>query len=197
MGLGEVITPASGTSFTIRRIFTDRCHPGAMTNVGPGHDGCRARRRRAFAALTVGCVTAGLALPAAAGSARLDPPTGSAMLVVSGSIGRTTDGVAALFDRAMLEALAPPFGGADPCVIPLDALVAFLGGDGARIEARSLDDDRLVIPAGASSASFVLVVPRPSGDAEATLSLAKGRFDDTGRFTGDAVLERVVRLRIE
>ncbi|MEX2647694.1 MAG: hypothetical protein WD673_01620 [Alphaproteobacteria bacterium] len=167
-----------------------------MANGRPRHGGMFTRRRRAFA---LGCVTAGLALPAAAGASRLDPPVGSAMLVVSGSIGRTTDGVAALFDRAMLEALAPPtaIGSEDARVIPLEALLAFLGGDGARIEARSLDDDRLVIPTEPSSSSFVLVVPRPSGDAEGTLSLAEGRFDDTGRFTGEAVLERVVRLRIE
>jgi hypothetical protein len=130
----------------------------------------------------------------------LDRPGGSPLLVIAGSIDRTTDGVVALFDRAMLEGLAteaPGHVGGRPSVVPVVALIAYVGGSGTRIEARSLDDRRVSLPMPGRADALVLLLAPTSDDEASTVALVKGRFDSTGTFQGDALLDRVVRLRIE
>lgn len=145
-----------------------------------------------------GAVLLALAGPArAAGPDTLAPPTGDAILVVSGAIERTTDGIAALFDAAALEALAGhDEHGTGPCVVPLDVLLAHLGAHGDHAEFRTLDDRRARVSVVAGAGDLALVLDRgDGGDDRSTVALASAVPD--GDLLPRTSLERVVRIRIE
>lgn len=85
---------------------------------------------------------------------RLAPPASDAVLMVSGKIARTTDGVAALFDRDMLEALGTvalslhlPESSAPALYegVPASAVLDFLAADGQSLTVRTFDNGETVV----------------------------------------------------
>ena len=148
----------------------------------------------ARAALAAGCLFAGAAV---AGEGTLPPPSGDAVLVVSGAIERTTDGIAALLDVATLEALGDGDAhGEDPCIVPLGALLAFLGAHGDHLELRTLDERRANISTAAGTDDLVLVITG-AASRPTKQSVAVATIDARGTPLIETAIERVVRIRVD
>lgn len=136
--------------------------------------------------------------------ARLPVPTGEAILVISGSITRTTDGVAALFDRSMLEVIAVAEGqdvSGRRWFVPLDALFAYVGAHGSAVEARTFDEQRVHFSLASVSDDTVLVIEPTATEADAPAStkarVALGLPAPDDESDATTVIDRVIRLRID
>lgn len=149
---------------------------------------------------------AALALVSASASPgmRIPLPTGDAILVVSGAIERTSDGIAALFDANMLAAMASSdrIGSREICVVPLADLLRFVGARGSKVELRTLDDRRLNVAVPADERMTLLVIDAPACRQDATDSgrkptVAFGAAGPDARSVASVLIERVVRLRVD
>ncbi|MGH6717808.1 MAG: hypothetical protein ACREER_00695 [Alphaproteobacteria bacterium] len=136
--------------------------------------------------------------------ARLPVPTGEAILVISGAITRTTDGVAALFDRSMLEVIATADGqdvSGPRWFVPLDALFAYVGAHGTAVEARTFDEQRVRFALAGLTDDTVLVVEptaaSPGAAASTKARVALGLPAPDGDSDATTVIDRVIRLRID
>jgi hypothetical protein len=106
-------------------------------------------------ALLASAVAGGLAAAGAAGAADLPARDGAAILTVTGEIAVTNEGDAAVFDRAMLEALPAATirtttiwtdGVQEFTGVPLAALLETVGVEGGTIRATAINDYTVDIP---------------------------------------------------
>lgn len=96
-----------------------------------------------------------LLVPGLAPAGDLPPPAGEVLLTVTGEIANTNEGAAAMFDRAMLEALGPvtittttPWteGPQSFTGVPLVALTEAVGAGGDVLQATAINDYAVAIP---------------------------------------------------